>query len=312
MIASRCRAALAACLAALLATASAPRAATLTELSRIVLRHPDEAFGGLSGLALMPDGLGYLAVTDRGNMVTGRFTRDTDGQLAETEPGLLQPLLALDGGRLTGRWVDSEGVAPHPDAGFYVSFEQRPRIWHYPAAGAIPTAIPSPPAFASLQRNSGLEALAIDASGTLYAMPERSGQWERPFPVFRYRNGRWDDTLRIPRSKKFLITGATFGPDGYFYVVERDFVFLLGFATRIRRFRLTERGFEGEELLLETPIGTLDNMEAIDVWRDAAGDLRIIIMADDNFRTFQRTLVVEYRLSGTGASATTSRPRPRP
>ena len=54
--------------------------------------------------------------------------------------------------------------------------------------------MPADPRLQRLQDNSGLEALAIDADGALYAIPERSGDWERPFPVYRLRDGAWDTT----------------------------------------------------------------------------------------------------------------------
>ena len=156
--------------------------------------------------------------------------------------------------------------------------------------------MPSPPGFARLQTNSGLEALAIDAGGALYAIPERSGAWERPFPVFRLRDGRWDRSLSLRRDGTFLVAGADFGPDGRLYLLERDFRWLRGFATRIRRFDLGPGGFGAEALLLETPFGALDNMEGISVWRDDAGRTRVTLISDDNFFALQRTVIVEYLL----------------
>ena len=70
---------------------------------------------------------------------------------------------------------------------------------------ARPRAVPPHPDFGRLQHNSGLEALAIDADGTLYAIPERSGKLERPFPVYRLRDGRWDKALRLRRDGTFLV-----------------------------------------------------------------------------------------------------------
>jgi hypothetical protein len=41
--------------------------------------------------------------------------------------------------------------------------------------------------------------------------------------------------------------------------------------------------------------GTHDNLEGLDVWADAEG-LRATMISDDNFRFFQRTEIVDYRL----------------
>ena len=90
---------------------------------------------------------------------------------------------------------------------------------------------------------------------------------------------------------------ADFGPDGKFYLLERDFGWLTGFATRIRRFTLGPNGFSDEVTLIETPFGELDNMEGISVWRDDAGRTRITLISDDNFFPLQRTMFVEYVLA---------------
>jgi hypothetical protein len=157
--------------------------------------------------------------------------------------------------------------------------------------------IPGHRDFPRLQINSGLEALAMDGDGTLYAIPERSGALSRPFPVYRLRDGQWDKSLQIRRDGDFLVVDADFGPDGRLYVLERDFEWLGGFATRVRRFSLGPDGFGEEVTLLETDLGTLDNMEGISVWRDAAGRIRVTLIADDNFLAFQSTVLAEYLLT---------------
>ena len=53
----------------------------------------------------------------------------------------------------------------------------------------------------------------------------------------------------------------------------------------------------GVEVLLTTVTGTHDNLEGLTVWKDAAG-LRATMISDDNFRFFQQTQIVDYRLPG--------------
>jgi hypothetical protein len=118
----------------------------------------------------------------------------------------------------------------------------------------------------------------------------------RPFPVYRLRDGVWDKSLSIPREGAFLVAGADFGPDGRLYVLERDFTWTGGFATRVRRFALGAEGFDAGETLLETSLGGTDNFEGISVWTDAAGVTRVTLIADDNFFVLQSTVVAEYRL----------------
>jgi hypothetical protein len=49
--------------------------------------------------------------------------------------------------------------------------------------------------------------------------------------------------------------------------------------------------------LLETATGTYDNLEGLAVWRDDAGAIRLTMISDDNFKSFQVTQFVEYRVN---------------
>ena len=145
-----------------------------------------------------------------------------------------------------------------------------------------------------MQNNSSLEALAIDHHGQLYTIPERSGQIDKPFPVYRYTGKKWDKRFHIPRRGEFLVVGADFGPDHKFYLLERHFRFPFGFATRVRRFSLSSSGFYNEETLIRSRLGTHGNLEGISVWQDDRNRMRITLIADDNFKFFQHTELVEY------------------
>lgn len=255
-----------------------------------------KGFGGLSGLELSDDGMKLYATSDGGNALSAEIDR-TEGQITGIRNIVFAPLRDLKGAPLDDWFVDAEGLARSNSGAFYVSFEADARIWRYSNLTARPRALPKAKGFADLQNNSGLEALAIDAAGTLYTLPERSGEWERPFPVFRFRNGQWDQSLSIPRRDRFLPVGADFGPDGRFYLLERDFLWYRGFASRIRVFDLTPAGFANEQTLLTTSFGTHDNLEGISVWRKPDGGLRLTLVSDDNFNLVQITELVEYDLN---------------
>lgn len=251
----------------------------------------DPRFGGFSAIELTPDGTGFIAVSDRGHFAQGRFDRVqgiiTDVQLTGLHQlfhGNRVPLLRGDG--------DSEGLAIGPDGTLWVSFEWNHGIRRFDGIDRPASPLITTPAFENLQTNSSLEALAIGPDGAVYTMPERSGLATRPFPVFRFKDAIWDQPFDIPRYGPYLITGADIGPDGLLYILERDFAGI-GFRNRIRRFALDG---SGEEIILETGLRTHDNLEGISVWQDAHG-LRMTLISDDNFRAFQRTEIVEYRLT---------------
>jgi hypothetical protein len=245
----------------------------------------DPRFGGLSALSLSRDGQEFTAVSDRSFFVTGHLER-VDGVISSI--GTVEIIPMTD----TGLQGDSEGIAIAQSGTIYISYEGVHGLREFSGVGSASTALPNADAFANMQNNSSLEALAIGPDGALYTIPERSGRATRPFPVYRFKGGTWDQPFAIPRSGAFLVVGADIGPDGRFYVLERDFAGF-GFRSRVRRFDLLG---QNEEVLLET--GTLkhDNLEGISVWDDGVG-LRITMVSDDNFRLFQRTEIVEYRIS---------------
>lgn len=258
----------------------------------------DTRFGGFSGLDLAAGGTGFWTVSDTGIVTQGAFLRDgTDGRITGVAGAELQQLRTIRGGPVLLINDDAEGLAIGDDGQIFVSFEGFHRVRRYANVTARATGIPEHPDFRRMQNNSSLEALAIDADGTLYTLPERSGHLARPFPVYRLRGDVWDQPFGIPRRGPYLPVGADIGPDGRFYLLERHLNGIFGFQTRVRRFTLATDGLQNEEELLETSTGTHDNLEGIAVWRDRAGDIRITMISDDNFRAYQKTEFVEYRLT---------------
>ena len=257
---------------------------------------PDDRFGGFSGIELSDDGTSFLALTDRGGWTRGSITRDADGRITGVTA---QPIRLLRGrfeAPLDPGRSDSEGLAVGADGTVYVSFEQFARVLRYDRIDGPARNLISPREFGRMQANSALEALAIDAAGTLYTLPERSGELDRPFPIFRYRDGTWDQPFGLRRDGGYLAVAADIGPDGRFYLLERQFHGILGFSSRVRSFALSETGLSDERTELETGIGQHDNLEGLSVWQDPSGAIRLTMIADDNFNFFQKTEIVEYRI----------------
>ncbi len=263
---------------------------------KFVWSKPEDArFGGFSAINVAADGLAFVALSDRGGFLTGRFTRNDKGRISGISASPVALLKGQTEAPLVPSRADSEGLAVAADGTTYVSFEGVARVLRYKRLGGFAENLPDHPDFAQLQKNSALETLAIDGQGTLYTIPERSGGERAPFPVYRFRKGKWDKTLSIPRSGGFLVVDADVGPDGRFYVLERRFLGLAGFGSRLRRFDMGKT-LTGEKVLMEAPGGLYDNLEGLSVWRDSAGQLRATMISDDNFNPLLVTAVVEYRL----------------
>lgn len=267
-------------------------------LSAFVWRGDDPELGGMSGIAVTPDGAGFVALSDYGFWTRGRFRRDARGAIAGIEAPPLRPLQSAEAGRILPGRPDSEGLALAPDGSAYVAFEgMAPRVRRYAALDGPAENLPRPGEFRGMTFNASLESVAADARGWVYVLAERPRNSPARYPVYRFRDGRWDRAFFLPRRGGFAAVDATVGPDGRFYLLEREFRGLGGFATRVRRWALDGAGQPGpEEPVLETPGGRHDNIEGLSVWRDAEGRLRLTMIADDNFRFFLRTEIVEYRL----------------
>ncbi|WP_417250384.1 esterase-like activity of phytase family protein [Celeribacter sp.] len=251
--------------------------------------------GGFSALEFDASGQKFITVSDRGSVGVGRVQRDENGVVSSVTLEGLAPLKGVNSDELSRYDTDSEGLAVAEDGTLYVSFEGNHRIWSYATPNARAVPIDGHVDFASLQTNSGLEALAVDSKGRLLTLPERSGDKLRPFPVYRYNGNTWSQPFALRRDGEYLPVALDVGPDGRLYLLERWFRGI-GFSSRVRRFDLGEEGLSGEVTLIETGLGTHDNLEGMAVWRDEAG-IRITLISDDNFKPFQITEFVDYRVA---------------
>jgi hypothetical protein len=251
---------------------------------------------GFSAIEVSDDGSRFTVMGDGGQIVRGVIYRE-DGKIAGLRQWTFTMLHGSAGASLDRDLRDSEGLAIAADGTAYVSFEGHHRVWSYFDLEGPAFPLPLHRDFGGFPGNAGLEALAVDADGTLYGVPERSGGLTDPFPVYRYRDTVWDIPFTIERRGEFLPVGADFGPDGKFYLLERHFLGIFGLQSRVRRFTIDGDTIGQEETLFETLPRTHDNLEGISVWRDDDGFIRLTMISDDNGRApLQRTELVEYRV----------------
>ncbi len=252
-------------------------------------------FGGWSGIELSPDGQKMTAITDRGHILEATINRSGDQITAITSHRMWR-LKASTGKYLTPRIADSEGLALAPDGTIYISFEGVTRVSRHIRPDTPAQVLPHPADFRGFPRNKSLEALAMDHRGRLFAIPEDLGRRRPDIRVFVYDNTTWSRPFTLAGGTGFQPVGADFGPDGRLYLLERAWS-VLGFRTRVRRWDLIDGMPQNEDLLVQTPTGTHDNLEGLTVWRDAQGRTRLTMIADDNFLLVQQTEIVEYVLN---------------
>jgi len=264
-------------------------------------------FGGLSGLYMMPDGARFLALNDRGRWLRGRIIAEGDRPI-RIEDAEMAPILGADGRPLGARgWWDTESLAM--DGGTaYVAVERVHQIvrFDYGRQGlqARGQPIPLPPAVKEVPRNQGLEALAfvprgLPLAGTLIAISERGLDAAGNIRGFLI-GGPSPGDFSIVRSDDFDITDAAVTPAGDLLILERKFSIFRGAGMRIRKIALADiipgAMLDGPVLILADRANQIDNMEALGVHRNAAGETILTIISDDNFNPLQRTILLRFAL----------------
>lgn len=268
--------------------------------------HP--AFGGLSGIVLDEDGLEFVAVTDRGAWISGRF-EETAGVLSGLSDVKIGPILGPNGQKLAGGTRDTEAVARL--GGDLVVSSERVHIiqrfsWRENGALARAQIVPIPPAAKRLPANAGLESLAVMPArsayrGALLAFAEHGRGPDEATPGFLIGGPR-PGMLALILRDGFDPTDIAFLPDGDLLVLERWYSPLRGVKMRVRRIALAGIA-PGARLdgpvLVEADLGyEIDNMEGLAVHLDRQGRTILTLVSDDNFSFLQRTLVLRFAYSG--------------
>jgi hypothetical protein len=278
---------------------------SLILLSAFELISQDKRFGGLSGLSIGSDGRLY-AVSDQGHWFSARMETGGNGALAKLIDWRIAPLLAPNGSPVSGAWRDAEALARAPDGSFLVAFEGRHRIWRYDAPPktfqSLPLPVAAPPAIHRAPGNGGIEALTVLPDGTLLIILEELANADRSVKGWLIDNDRFGEFSYVPAAG-FRVTDCAALQNGDLLVLERRYV---PFGILSARLTLVPRAairpgakLAGKELLkLEQPLA-VENFEAIAVQETARGAV-IFVVSDDNFSSFQQTLLLQFLLPNTG------------
>jgi hypothetical protein len=266
-------------------------------------------FGGVSALRLFPDGEHFISLTDKGRWLRGRIAYQR-GRPVAIEDVEMAPILGPDGRPLAARgWYDTESIAM--DGGtLYVGIERVNRIvrFDYGRQGLLARGqpIPLPPGIASLPNNKGLECLEfvparMPGAGTLIAISERgldSAGNIRGFLI----GGSTPGDFSLARHDDFDVSDCAVLPDGDLAILERRFTWTTGVAVRIRRVPLTAftpGALVDGEYILSADMGyQIDNLEGLSINRTSNGDLMLTMVSDDNFSRLQRTILLQFTLTG--------------
>ena len=257
-----------------------------------------------------------IAVSDAGFWLTGRIESTEGGHPIGITEARVGPLVAQSGRRLKGaREVDAEAVRlveGTPDNGaVLISFERIHRIGRFRVGRhgiEGPAHYLKLPAYVrSLHRNRGIESVAQLRAGrykgATVAFAEGRRDARGHLRGWLIRRGR-SQNIFLRAMAGFDITDMAGLPDGGLIVLERRFRWSEGIKMRVRRITAGEirpgAVMKGKVLFEADHKYNIDNMEGIAVHRTAGGEIILTLISDDNFRFFQRTLLMRFAIAKPG------------
>ncbi|MEQ9145698.1 MAG: esterase-like activity of phytase family protein [Parvibaculaceae bacterium] len=284
------------------------QAGNLVYVGGLELTSEAPRFGGLSGLAVSPDGAALIAVSDQGDWFTARLEMEGDRPVGLSQ-ALIAPILDAQGDPLESKTEsDAEGLAILEGTGVWpgraiVSFERHHRVDSYDLesngldAKAHPVADFG--AFAALENNKGLEAVTYLADGSLLAISEETLDADG-FIVGARLTTDGAAPVRFRQHVPYALTDVAVLPGGDLVTLERRYSPIGGVGLLMRRIPAgaleKDEPLDGPILLEANNSRSIDNMEGFSVRRAEDGRTLLYLVSDDNFNPLQRTLLLVFAL----------------
>ncbi len=298
-------------------------------LDRGQVRNSDdkEQFGGFSAIEVSSDGTQITAITDDGNVLTGKLKYDRKNKLKVVTHATWNNLSGLDESRLR----QAEAIATL-DGSFVISIEDKGKLLHYNSFDEPPQELTSlKDDFYNSEKdgNVNVEALTTLSDGRLLLLSEgkesniyisleeikndpffNNKYHHKPLAarIYNPADKKWT-SIRYARKGNLIPSGATTLPNGDVIVLE---VFWCGdkrprdkhdrsehfTEIRLRRIRNDKlMNIQENELLVgevlghfgETKSRTIDRFEGIASRTDKVGRTFIYLISDDNWPTLGDT-----------------------
>ena len=277
----------------------------------LVLTSGSDLFGGLSSISFAGEYGHLVMVTDQGQFLSGQLIYDDAGSPAALVGVEMTPIRNSKGAELPRAFArDAEAVetiirdgAP---AAVRVGFENLTRVADFnlvnnrPVGAAREVAIPQ--WLSKARTNGSLEAVCIappasPIAGSTLLLTENvdNKQGDHAATLLGVND---KGPLSLVAAPGFNPTDCAFLPDGDLLVLERG-LGLLSFTMQVRRIRASEVApnmrMQGPVILAASG-ADIDNMEGIAVHPGPGGEIRITLISDDNFKDFERSLLLEFAL----------------
>ncbi|MCZ4273917.1 esterase-like activity of phytase family protein [Maritalea porphyrae] len=269
--------------------------------------HPD--FGGLSDLTFTSQNGDLAIVTDKGRMITAQLSYDATNAPIAINRAEIKRIKNSKGANLPSNFSrDPEAIDTiyrngTPSA-VRVGFEHLTRVADFglidgkPEGAAKDYALPS---WITRQRNNGsIESLCIApptspvAGSTLVILEDvRDQKGNNRAWLSGKRDG---GDLSVKAEGGFRPTACTFTPSGDLLILFRD-VGIFGFSMQLQLVPAQDvraNTILSGKKLLEANGGDVDNMEGLTTHIGTKGETVISILSDDNFRGWERTLLLQF------------------
>ncbi len=276
----------------------------------LVLSSDSPDFGGISGISFTGPNKKITMVSDIGNYITGQLIYDESDKLLALVGVEISPIRNSKGNILPRRFAkDAEAIDTifrfGQAAAVRIGFENLTRVADFELNNAKPYGaakkVRIPKELAQERTNASLEALCIAppnspiAGSTLLITEDmRVNDDIAAFMLGNLDRGKFS----VKKTNSMNPTDCAFLQNGDLLILERGVGFL-SFTMQLRKIAADEvkpgARLEGE-VILSASGSDIDNMEGITTHIAADGKERIIIVSDDNFNDWERTLLLEFSL----------------
>lgn len=285
-----------------------------------MITSPSPFWGGLSGLAVSKYGRRAIMVSDAGFWARVDFDY-VNNRLKAPKAAHVGPLMALKGRPLKrARDRDAEAITLLRNDKFFstcfISFEDNHRVGRFQIGK---TGITGPQSYVKMRSvtgvlsgNAGLESLAVlhggRLKGALVALSQSRKDRQGNFIGWIYRSGKITKIrFTPPPLDRYRITDAVSLENGDLVLLERRYKFFkVNIRVRYVRQRelLSGKPIKGHILMTANSSQHLvDNMEGIAAHTNKAGETILTLLSDDNFNSFQTTLLMQFVLPKTARLA---------
>ena len=273
----------------------------LTLMSAFHLSSRDKRFGGLSGLSIGTDGRFY-AISDHGYWLSARMVRGQNDVLVNLVDWQIAPLLTPSGTPVTANLRDAEALTRLKDGSFLVAFEGIHRLWRYAAPPvtmkSVPNTVQIPAEISRAPANGGMEGIASLPDGRLLILTEEFANPDGSFKGWLTDAERTVELSYVP-TRGFHVTDCAALDNGDVLVLERRYVPVGILSARVTLVKGEDlrpgASLMGKELLKLDQPRAAENYEGIAVERTAKRTV-IFVISDDNYSSFEQTLLLQFLL----------------